>query len=41
MSITSCTYKPLFTFQVLYKKRRVAEEAYMYILYDLKEDRED
>ena len=41
MSITSSTYKPLFTiFRVLYKKRSVVREAYIHILYDLKEDRE-
>ena len=28
-------------FQVLYKKRSVVREAYIHILYDLKEDREE
>ena len=34
-------YLPLFIiFQVLYKKRNVMREAYIHILYDLKENRE-
>ena len=42
MLITSLTYKPLFTiFQVRYKKRSVVRQAYIHILYDLKEDREE
>ena len=42
MSITSSTYKPLFIiFQVLCKKTSVVKEAYIHILYDLKEDREE
>ena len=42
MSIASSTFKPRFTiFQVLYKKRSVVSEAYIHILYDLKEDREE
>ena len=40
MPITSSTYKPFFIiFQVLYKKSSMLREAYLHILYDLKEDR--
>ena len=42
MPITNSNYKPLFIiFHVLYKKRSVVREAYIHVLYALKQDREE